>query len=121
MRENIKGINDSVTKIINAIEKKPQKYERMTSFFDYYLPKTVSILKQYDEIENQALTAQESKKFMKQTQEMIAKINNAFSSQLSNLYQSDIVDTGAEMKVFDSMLKADGYDTSNDFKKDESK
>ena len=54
---------------------------------------------------------------MKQTEEMIEKINNAFKSQLSNLYQADIVDTDAEMKVFETMLKADGYDTSNDFKK----
>ena len=29
----------------------------------------------------------------------------------------DIVDTDAEMKVFETMLKADGYDTSNEFKK----
>lgn len=55
---------------------------------------------------------------MSQTENMIKKINNAFKNQLSNLYQADIVDTDAEMKVFDSMLKADGYDTSNDFKKD---
>lgn len=115
MKENIKGINDSVTKIVNTIEKKPQKYDKMTTFFDYYLPKTISILKQYDEIENQSLSAEETKKFMKQTQKMIDKINKAFNSQLANLYQADIVDTGAEMKVFDSMLKADGYDTSSDF------
>ena len=115
MRENIKGISDTVTKIINTIEKKPKKYDKMTTFFDYYLPKTIRILKQYDEIENQSLSAEETKKFMKQTQKMIDKINKAFNSQLANLYQADIVDTGAEMKVFDSMLKADGYDTSSDF------
>ena len=44
---------------------------------------------------------------------------NDFKSQLSNLYQADIVDTDAEMKVFETMLKADGYDTSNDFNKKE--
>ena len=53
---------------------------------------------------------------MKQTQNMIEKINEAFKEQLSNLYQSDMVDTDAEMKVFDSMLKQDGYDVENDFK-----
>ena len=116
MKENIKQINASVTKIISTIEKKPSKYNRMSNFFDYYLPRTLIILNKYDEIENQRLNNEETKKFMKQTQNMIKKINQAFSTQLSNLYQSDIVDTDAEMKVFDSMLKADGYDTSNDFK-----
>ena len=30
-----------------------------------------------------------------------------------------MVDTDAEMKVFETMLKADGYDSTNDFKKEE--
>ena len=117
LQNNIKEINESVTKIINTLEKNKSKFRKMNNFFDYYLPVTLSILKKYDEIENQRLNSDEGKKFMKQTEEMIEKINNAFKSQLSNLYQADIVDTDAEMKVFETMLKADGYDTSNDFKK----
>ena len=93
----------------------------MNNFFEYYLPVTLNILTRYDEIENQKLSSEESKKFMSQTKNMMEKINTAFKNQLSNLYQSDIVDTDAEMKVFDSMLKADGYDTSNDFKQQQNK
>ena len=44
---------------------------------------------------------------------MIQEINQAFKKQLANMYQSDIIDTDAEMKVFESMLKADGYDSEN--------
>ena len=55
---------------------------------------------------------------MTQAKSMIGKINSAFKNQLSNLYQSDMVDTDAEMKVFETMLKADGYDTSDEFKLD---
>lgn len=116
LQNNIKEINESVTKIINTLEKNKSKFRKMNNFFDYYLPVTLSILKKYDEIENQKLNSDEGKKFMQQTESMIEKINNAFKSQLSNLYQADIVDTDAEMKVFETMLKADGYDTSNDFK-----
>ena len=65
--------------------------------------------KKYDEIENQKLSSEEGRKFMESTKKMVEKINNAFKKQLSSLYQSDIIDTDAEMKVFDSMLKADGY------------
>ena len=116
LRKNIKEINQTVNKIISAIEKKPEKYKQMGNFFDYYLPATLKILMRYDEIENQSLSSKDSLKFMKQTENMLEKINNAFKNQLSNLYQSDIVDTDAEMKVFETMLKADGYDTDNDFK-----
>ena len=41
---------------------------------------------------------------------MIKKINNAFKNQLSNLYQSDMLDVNVEIKVLNSMLKADGLD-----------
>ena len=51
---------------------------------------------------------------MMQAKSKIHTINKAFKKQLALLYQSDLVDVGAEMKVLDSMLKADGYD-SNDF------
>ena len=117
LQKNIKEINETVTKIIDTIEKKPSKYKKMNNFFDYYLPVTLNILKRYDDIENQKLVSEDGKKFMKQTENMIEKINNAFKNQLSNLYQSDIVDTDAEMKVFESMLQADGYDTTNEFGK----
>ena len=40
---------------------------------------------------------------------MISEANKAFKRILSELYESDIVNTGAEMKVFNSMLKSDGF------------
>lgn len=113
LKENIKQINFSIDKIINAVEKNPEKYKIVDNFFSYYLPVTINILNKYDEIENQKLSSKESDEFMKKTKSMINKINLAFKNQLSNLYQSDIIDTDAEMKVFESMLKSDGYDDNN--------
>ena len=118
LQNSIKEIYRTVSKIISTLEKEPKKAKRMGNFFDYYLPVTLNILRKYDEIENQELSSQEGKKFMVQAEGMIEKIEKAFKNQLSNLYQSDMVDTDAEMKVFESMLKADGYDTSEDFKKE---
>ena len=111
----ITEINQTVGKIINTIEKKPEKLKNANKFFNYYLPVTIDILNRYDEIENQSLTTEDSKKFMDSTKRMVIKINDAFKKQLSSLYQSDMIDTDAEMKVFDSMLKADGYNQEDDF------
>lgn len=119
LQKNIKEIYQTTNKIISTVEKNPDKRKKMNNFFEYYLPVTLNILRKYDEIENQELSSKEGQKFMVQTENMIEKINSAFKNQLSNLYQSDIVDTDAEMKVFETMLKADGYDTSSDFKKEE--
>ena len=39
---------------------------------------------------------------------MIAETKEAFETILSSLYQKDLIDADAEMKVYDLMLKADG-------------
>lgn len=117
LAQDIEEIHSTVSKIIETVEKKPDTYKKLNNFFNYYLPVTKNILTKYDEIENQKLNTQDSQEFMKSTQKMVKKINEAFKKQLANLYQSDIIDADAEMKVFDTMLKSDGYDVDeNDFK-----
>ena len=102
-------IHENVEKIIQTINAHPNKLKKINSFFDYYLPVTVKILRKYDEIENQKLSTKDGKEFMNNGQKMLHELNISFEKQLAKLYQSDIVDADAEMKVLDSMLKADGY------------
>ncbi len=117
LSKNIGEIHNTVSKIISTVEKKPESYKKLNNFFGYYLPVTINILNKYDEIENQGLNTSESQQFMQSTQSMMKKINEAFKKQLSTLYQSDMIDADAEMKVFESMLQSDGYDVNdNDFK-----
>ena len=109
IKKNLNEINDAVNKIIETIEKSPKKVKNIDNFFDYYLPVTVKIIDRYDEIENQNLSSTESKKFIRSTNKMVSDINLAFKKILNNLYQSEIIDTDAEMKVFNSMLKSEGF------------
>lgn len=115
LQNNIKDVHDTASKIIDTISKNPNKQNQAQSFFDYYLPVTLKILKKYDDIENQGLDNEEVIKFMKSTENMILKIKTSFKSQLSNLYQADMIDTDAEMKVFESMLNSEGFNNMNDF------
>ena len=113
---NIKEIVDISNKILDTLERKPEKLDSAKNFLNYYLPVTIKIIKKYDEIENQKLETEETKKFMNSIQEMVEKIKKAFKEQLENMYRSDMIDTNAEIKVFESMLKADGFLLDNDFK-----
>ncbi len=120
IQNTLTEIHDSVSKIIMAVEKEPKKEKQTNNFFDYYLPITVKIVERYDEIENQRLSSSESKKFLQSTNKMIGEINRAYKKILSDLYQTDIVDMDAEMKVFNSLLKADGFnDAEFPLKKEE--
>lgn len=112
IQKHLKSITNSVTKIISTIESSPEKFKNINNFFDYYLPMTEKIIERYDEIEDQKLSSSDSKKFIKTTNEMLNDISKAFNKMLNNLYQADIIDIDAEMKVFNSMLKADGFSDS---------
>ena len=82
--------------------------KKLKNFFDYYLPVTVKLLDRYDEIENQRLNSKDSKKFNENTLKTIKEINSVFKKFLNILYEDDMTDTNVEIKVLNSMLKADG-------------
>ena len=107
--KDLEEITKSSTKIINRIEENHLENKTANKFMDYYLPVCVKIVSRYDEIENQSLTSRDSKEFMKNGAKLLKATNKAFRKILNSLYQSDIVDADAEMKVFNSMLTADGY------------
>ena len=88
--------------------KHPEKAKNLNNFFDYYLPVLIKIVNKYDEVENQRLISKEGKEFMKMADKMISDTNKAFETILSSLYQADIMDADADMKVYQMMLKADG-------------
>ena len=108
LRKSLNEINTTVTKIINTIEKDPEKEKKLKNFFDYYLPVTVKLVDRYDEIENQRINSKEEKSFNLTTENTIKEINDVFKQFLNILYQSDMNDTDVEIKVLNSMLKADG-------------
>ncbi len=112
-RKNLNEIHSTVDKILTTIENSPSKANRLNNFFDYYLPVLIKIVNRYDEVENQKLVSKEGKEFMKKADKMIEGTNNAFESILSSLYQKDIMDADADMKVYDMMLKADGIVDDN--------
>ena len=120
IQKELNEIHESVSKIINTISKNPEKSRQANNFFDYYLPITIKLVDRYDEIENQKLSSTESKEFVKSTNKMIGEINKAYKKILDNMYRKDIVDMDAEMKVFNSLLKADGFnDAEFPLKKEE--
>lgn len=108
IRQDLKEINATVNKIISTIEKDPEKARNLENFFEYYLPMTEKIVKKYDDIENQNLSSKDSIKFTKSAKKMLKEANMAFKKLLSKLYESDIIDADADMKVFNTMLDSDG-------------
>ena len=112
-RKNLNNIHDTVNKILEVVEKNPKNASKLDNFFDYYLPVLIKIVNRYDEVENQRLSSKEGKEFMDKADKMIAETNKAFDKILASLYQKDLMDADAEMKVYNMMLKADGIVADN--------
>ena len=112
-KQNLKEINETINKILEEVERKPKKEKKLNNFFEYYLPVLIKITSRYDEIENTRLSSIDEKTFMTKAQNLIKETNKAFKTILSNLYQKDIMDTDADMKVYELMMKADGIVEDN--------
>lgn len=107
--DDVSEIRTTSLKIVEAAEKNPAKADKLDTFFRYYLPVTIKILNQYDEIEDNRLDSEESNNMMEHTKSTIKKIKSAFKKTLTSLYESEIIDTEAEMKVFEKMLDSEGF------------
>lgn len=109
--KDMETITATTSKILKTIEKNKLNNKTSNKFLDYYLPVCVKIIDRYDEIEDQDLTSKDSKKFMNSGAKMIKETANALKNILDSLYQKDIYDNEAEMKVYNQMLKSDGYNS----------
>ena len=118
-KQDLKEINETIDKILEEVEKNPKKEKSLNNFFGYYLPVLIKITTRYDEIENTRLTSKDEKEFMTKAQKLIKDTNKAFKTILSHLYQKDIIDADADMKVYELMMKADGIVEDNIIKKGE--
>jgi 5-bromo-4-chloroindolyl phosphate hydrolysis protein len=112
VKADLKEICETTVKIINVVAKDPTKEKSITNFFDYYLPVLVKIITKYDDVENNELVSKESKKFMSSCKKMISEVKDSFKKILSSMYQEDLVDADAEMKVFNQMLKSESFNES---------
>lgn len=116
-KKDLKEIIETIEKILLEVEKNPKKEKSLNNFFDFYLPSIVKITKRYDEIENTRLSSKDEKTFMSKAEKIISDTNKAFKQILSSLYQKDIIDADADMKVYELMMKADGIANDDILKK----
>ena len=108
VQEYLRGINTTTGKIISTVQKNRKKIKQSEKFFTYYLPITVGIVEKYDDIENQRLSSKDAKKYFESSKETLREINSSFKKILNNMYESDIENATADMKVLNNILNSDG-------------
>jgi len=116
---SIKMTITSILHLAKQLQSAPSKDPRdeidLHSFFNHYLPATVTICSRYLELSQQSYQTEELQETLNKTEQTLQRIESAFHKQLSNLLQNDILDLNVEVSVLEHSLRLDGLveDKSN--------
>ena len=101
--------------IFQEIQEAPQKLPQIRRFLDYYLPTTLSLLKKYEKFHTREIEGENSQQAMAQIDQLLDKILVAFRRQLDTLFEADVMDITAEIRVMEQMLQSSGLTENQDF------
>lgn len=103
-------IAEIVDEIIDDIQKDPKDLKLANKFLSYYLNTTIKISERYIALASQKVKSKELMLSLEKTEDILKKLLNAFSLQLTKLLEDDVMDLNSELELLDITIKAEGYD-----------
>lgn len=94
--------------IFDYIRKHPVKVRQLRQFMDYYLPTTINLLKNYDELSRERVKGDNIKKTMTRIEDTMFTIVEAFRKELDDLYQDRAIDISVDIEVMQKMMEQEG-------------
>ena len=101
--------------IFDCVRKKPEKLSQIRQFLNYYLPTTIKLMEQYVTLQNQSLKTENITEGMQKIEDLLDKVIIAFQRQLDALFEADVVDITADIRVMEQMMASEGLTNKKDF------
>lgn len=101
--------------IFDCVRKNPKKLSQIRQFLNYYLPTTIKLMEQYVTLQNQSLKTENITEGMQKIEDLLDKVIVAFQRQLDSLFESDVVDITADIRVMEQMMASEGLTNKKDF------
>ena len=101
--------------IFDCVRKNPKKLSQIRQFLNYYLPTTIKLMEQYVTLQNQSLKTENITEGMQKIEDLLDKVIVAFQRQLDALFESDVVDITADIRVMEQMMASEGLTEKKDF------
>lgn len=101
--------------IFDCVRKNPKKLSQIRQFLNYYLPTTIKLMEQYVTLQNQSLKTENITEGMQKIEDLLDKVIIAFQRQLDALFESDVVDITADIRVMEQMMASEGLTNKKDF------
>ena len=86
----------------------PDQKGQIRRFLNYYLPTTLKLLNAYDRLDDAGISGINIDGAKGRISEVMRAIVDGFDRQLDALYQGEVMDINAEIKVLQSLLTGDG-------------
>lgn len=99
--------------IFNYIAKHPGKAPQIRKFMNYYLPTTLKLLNSYEQLSRQSVKGENITSTMFNIAGMMHTVADAFEKQLDSLFSDEAMDISADITVFETMLKQEGFVEEN--------
>ena len=101
--------------IFDCVRKNPKKLSQIRQFLNYYLPTTIKLMEQYVTLQNQSLKTENITEGMQKIEDLLDKVIIAFQRQLDALFEADVVDITADIRVMEQMMASEGLTEKKDF------
>ena len=101
--------------IFDCVRKNPKKLSQIRQFLNYYLPTTIKLMEQYVTLQNQSLKTENITEGMQKIGDLLDKVIIAFQRQLDALFEADVVDITADIRVMEQMMASEGLTEKKDF------
>ena len=101
--------------IFDCVRKNPKKLSQIRQFLNYYLPTTIKLMEQYVTLQNQSLKTENITEGMQKIEDLLDKVIIAFQRQLDALFEADVVDITADIRVMEQMMASEGLSNKKDF------
>ena len=95
--------------IFNYIAKRPEKAPQIRKFMNYYLPTTLKLLNSYERLSRQSVKGENITSTLFNIAGMMHTVADAFEKQLDSLFTDEAMDISADITVFETMLKQEGF------------
>lgn len=108
-------IEQLTAQIFDCVRKNPKKLSQIRQFLNYYLPTTIKLMEQYVTLQNQSLKTENITEGMQKIEDLLDKVIIAFQRQLDALFEADVVDITADIRVMEQMMASEGLTNKKDF------
>lgn len=112
----LKQIADLTALILDVIKKQPEKRNSVGQLMRYYLPTTIKLLRQYVTLQDQKVKGENIGDGMQKVEGLLDSVIVALQKQLDAMFQADVIDITADIRVMEKKLAAEGLAADDDFK-----